>query len=153
MEIESGISAISFGRMDQYLFPFLKADLEKGIINLDRAQELVDCFWIKANEQNNVTEDAGRAVTIGGKNVNSEDLVNELTYLMLSSAGELKLLQPKLNARFHPGSPEKYLDLCCKVLAGNVGPQFYNDEVIISSLQNYGYSFEDAVDYGCIGCY
>lgn len=153
MEMESGVSAFSFGRMDQYLYPFLKEDLNKGIINLDKAQELVDCFWIKANEQNDVTVDAGRAVTIGGKNTNSEDVVNELTYLMLSSAGELKLLQPKLNARFHQGSQDAYLDLCCKVSARNVGPQFYNDDVIIQSLQNYGYSFEEAVDYGCIGCY
>lgn len=153
MEIESGISAFSFGRMDQYLYPFLKADLETGKITLESAQELVDCFWVKANEQNCVTNDAGRALTIGGKKANSEDGVNELTGLMLRSAGELELLQPKLNARVHPGSPDSYIDLCCKVAARNVGPQFYNDDVIIPSLQNYGYCFEDAVDYGSIGCY
>jgi formate C-acetyltransferase len=153
LEIESGVSAFSFGRLDQYLHPFLKADLDSGALGWESAQELVDCFWVKANEQNDRCEDAGRAVTIGGMGRNGEDRVNNLTTMMLAAAGRLGLKQPKLNARIHPGSPPDYLRLCCGVATQNAGPQLYNDEQIIASLEHFGFPREEAVEYGIIGCY
>ena len=153
MEIESGISAFSYGRCDQYLNPFLEADIAAGRIDLDRAQEIMDCFFIKNNEQNIVTNDAGRAITIGGITGAGKDGVNNITFLMLNSAIRLRLLQPKLNARVFSGSSEEYLSLCARGGAINAGVQIYNDEVIIKALENYGYPSSDAVDYGMIGCY
>ena len=153
LEVESGVSAFSFGRLDQYLYPYLKADLENGALAGEQAQELVDCFWIKANEQNDRCPDAGRAITIGGIGQDGEDRVNELTFMMLSAASALRMQQPKLNARIHSGSPADYIRRCCEVACRNTGPQFYNDEQIIASLVHFGFSRTEAVEYGLIGCY
>ena len=153
LEIESGVSAFSFGRLDQYLYPYLRADLDSGALTAEAAQELVDCFWIVANEQNDRCVDAGRAVTIGGSGQDGGDRVNDLTYMMLNAAGRLRLKQPKLNARFHTGSPADYMRRCCEVAARNTGPQFYNDAQIVPSLVRFGLPESDAVDYGIIGCY
>jgi|GEM_PF-2164215 len=153
LEIESGISAFSYGRADQYLYPFLKADLETGRINIEQAQEIMDCFFVKNNEQNMITIDAGRAVTISGVTSDGTDGVNDVTYLMLNSATRMKMLQPKLNARIHKNSPDEYLCLCAKGASINAGVQIYNDDVILKALENYGYLLTDAVDYGIIGCY
>lgn len=153
LEMESGVSAFSLGRLDQYLHPYLKTDLEGGILTRGQAQELVDCFWVKANEQNDRCVDAGRAITIGGRGRNGEDLANEVTHMMLAAAGRLRLKQPKLNARTHAGSSPEYLRLCCEVATQNAGPQLYNDEQIVPSLEHFGFPAEDAVEYGIIGCY
>ena len=153
LEVESGISAFSFGRLDQYLYPYLKTDLENGVLAGEQAQELVDCFWIKANEQNDRCPDAGRAITIGGIGQDGEDRVNELTLMMLSAVSALRLQQPKLNARIHPGSPADYIRLCCEVACRNTGPQLYNDEQIIASLVHFGFPRAEAIEYGLIGCY
>jgi len=153
LEIESGVSAFSFGRLDQYLYPFLEADLAGGALTRRDAQELVDCFWIKANEQNDRCEDAGRAVTIGGVDAEGGDAVNELTHMMLDAAGRLGTRQPKLNARVHGGSPSAYVHRCCEVAARNAGPQLYNDEQIIDALVSFGLPKAEAASYGIIGCY
>lgn len=153
LEMESGVSAFSFGRLDQYLYPYLESDLADGVLALEEAQELVDCFWVKANEQNDRCVDAGRAITIGGRGHDGEDLTNELTHMMLAAAERLRLKQPKLNARTHAGSPPEYLRRCGQVAAHNVGPQLYNDEEIVPSLEDFGFPAEDAVEYGIIGCY
>ena len=153
MEIESGISAFSFGRMDQYLYPFLRKDLDSGVLTMDKAQEIIDSFFVKANEQNNVTGDAGRAITVGGILLGNIDSVNDCTYLLLHAAVRTRLLQPKLNARFHKNSPPEYALLCAQGAAQNAGVQMYNDDVIIPGLVKYGYKHEDAIDYGIIGCY
>ena len=137
LEIESGVSAFSFGRLDQYLHPHLEADLRSGRIDREKAQELVDCFWVKANEHNDRCPDAGRAITIGGVGQHGEDTVNEMTYIMLDAAGALRLVQPKLNARIHADSPTDYIRRCCEVAANNVGPHFYNDDTIIPALASF----------------
>ena len=153
LEIESGVSAFSFGRLDQYLQPYLEADLDSGRLTRDEAQELVDCLWVKANEQNDRCPDAGRAITIGGAGQHGEDSVNDATYMMLDAAGALRLVQPKLNARIHAGSPTEYIQRCCEVATHNVGPHFYNDDTIIPALVRFGFSREESVEYGLIGCY
>jgi len=153
MEIESGISAFSYGRADQYLARFLKTDIEAGRINYDEAQKIMDSFFVKNNEQNMLTNDAGRALTIGGIRADGMDGVNDVTYLMLDSAIRLRLLQPKLNARIHKNSPAQYISLCSKGAAQNAGIQMYNDDVILRALETYGYPYADAVEYGMIGCY
>ena len=41
---------LPLGRFDQYLWPFLKRDLENRVLTLAEAQELVDLFWLKCND-------------------------------------------------------------------------------------------------------
>lgn len=153
MEVESGISAFSYGRADIYLSPFLQTDIAAGRVKQDEAQEIMDCFFIKNNEHNSVTQDAGRALTVGGVTADGSDAVNEVTYLMVNSTIRLKLFQPKLSARIHKKSPDEYIRLCAKGAALNTGIQVYNDDVILKILEIHGYSPAEAIDYGIIGCY
>ncbi|MCM1134475.1 MAG: hypothetical protein NC400_02770 [Clostridium sp.] len=153
LEIESGVSAFSYGRMDQYLYPFYQKDLESGILSEDEAQELIDLFWLKNWRYPSKMLDPGRALTLGGILSNGGSGVNSLTYLMLNATRRLKIFQPKLNARIWNDAPKEYIEACVRTAQGNCGPMFYCDEISIQALEKYGYVREDAMDYGLIGCY
>lgn len=153
VELESGLSAFSYGRLDQYLYPYLEADLKSGVLGEEDAQELVDCFWIKNGEYPGRINDPGRGLTIGGMTAKGEDGVNTLSYMLLHSMENCGLLQPKLNARIFPGTDSAFFLACCRANRKNLGPMLYNDTAVMESLEKYGYTREDAVDYGLIGCY
>lgn len=153
VELESGLSAFSYGRLDQYLYPYLEADLKSGVLGEEDAQELVDCFWIKNGEYPGRINDPGRGLTIGGMTAKGEDGVNTLSYMLLHSMENCRLLQPKLNARIFPGTDPAFFMACCRANRQNLGPMLYNDAVIMKTLEKYGYTREEAVDYGLIGCY
>ena len=153
VELESGLSAFSYGRLDQYLYPYLKADLESGLLTREEAQELVDCFWIKNGEYPERISDPARSITIGGMTGEGKDGVNPLSFMLLRSLESCRLLQPKLNARIFPGTDPEFFLECCRVNRQNLGPMLYNDTAVLEALEKYGYAKEDAVDYGLIGCY
>jgi choline trimethylamine-lyase len=48
---------ISCGRIDQYLYPALKRDLANNSITLEKAQELVDCLWLRFNDRAQIDRD------------------------------------------------------------------------------------------------
>jgi len=153
VELESGLSAFSYGRLDQYLYPYLKADLESGLLGEEDAQELVDCFWIKNGEYPDRISDPGRGLTIGGMTADGRDGVNPLSFMLLRSLESCRLLQPKLNARIFPGTDPAFFLECCRVNRQNLGPMLYNDTAVLGALEKYGYTGKDAADYGLIGCY
>lgn len=49
--MEQNAASYNPGRMDQYLYPFYKADIEAGRLTEEEAQELLDCLWVKFSEQ------------------------------------------------------------------------------------------------------
>lgn len=153
LEIESGVSAFSYGRMDQYLYPFYQKDVESGRLTKDDAQELIDLFWLKNWRYPSRMSDPGRAVSLGGILPDGTDGVNSLTYLMLNATRRLKIFQPKLNARIWNGAPDEYVEACVLTAQENCGPMFYCDEVSIAALKKYGYAEDEAANYGLIGCY
>ncbi len=153
LEIESGVSAFSYGRMDQYLYPFYQRDLENSRLTEEDAQELIDLLWLKNWRYPSKMSDPGRAVTLGGMLPDGTDGVNPLTYLALNATRRLKIFQPKLNARIWEGSPEEYVAACVQTARQNCGPMLYCDEVSVAALEKYGYSQQDARNYGIIGCY
>lgn len=153
VELESGISAFSYGRMDQYLYPYLKADLETGALDEEKAQELLDCFWLKNGEYPDRINDAGRGLTIGGMTRDGRDGTNLLSFMFLRSLENCRILQPKLSARIFSGTDPEFFLECCRVNRQNLGPMLYSDEAVLGALENYGYDRKDGVDYGLIGCY
>jgi formate C-acetyltransferase len=156
-------SAVSFGRIDQYLYPFYKNDVETGRIDRDKALELLLCFSAKTTEHmfllsSRTSEYHGgylvaQAATVGGMDRDGRDAVNDLTYLFLDVMELAGLRDPNYMARIHTGSPEEYvrrtLDVARK---GNSVPGLFNDEATIASLTSHGYPLEDARDYGVVGC-
>lgn len=155
---------ISNGRMDQYLYPFYKKDIEAGIITDDEVQELFECMWVgMAQFIDLYLSDAGgafnegyahwEAVTIGGQTKDGLDATNELSYILLKSKREFPLNYPDLAARIHTRSPKRFLyEVAETIKAGEGFPKLLNDEDIIPLLLSKGATFEEAYDYSVSGC-
>ncbi len=155
---------ISNGRMDQYLYPFYKKDLEEGTITPDEAQELLECVWIEMASFVDLylSETGGafnegyahwEAVTVGGQTKDGLDATNELTYLILKSKRDFPMNYPDLAARIHTGSPKRYLtEIALTIKDGSGFPKIINDEEVIPLLLSKGADFEEAYDYAVSGC-
>ena len=163
LQIESNGHSLSYGRFDQYMYPYLKADLDKGRITGDGAVELLTNLWMKTltiNKVRSQTHTASSAgspmyqnVTIGGQTRDKKDAVNELSYLVLRSVAQTKLPQPNLTVRYHAGLDHRFMNECIEVMKLGFGmPAFNNDEIIIPSFINWGVKEADAYDYSAIGC-
>ncbi len=157
-------ATISNGRMDQYLYPYYKKDLEEGRITRDRAKELFQCLWLAmAQYQDLFVSPAGvkfhegyahwEAVTIGGVDESGQDATNDLSYILLENKREFPLNYPDLAARIHSGSPEKFLrEIALTIKDGSGFPKLLNDEEIIPILVSKGADFASANDYSVSGC-
>ena len=163
LQIESNGHSLSYGRFDQYMYPYLKHDLDLNLINEDEVVELLTNLWIKTltiNKVRSFTHTQSSAgspmyqnVTIGGQTPDKKDAVNPLSYLVLKSVAQTRLPQPNLTVRYHAGLPKEFLDECIEVMKLGTGmPAFNNDEVIIPSFKNWGVKEEDAYNYSAIGC-
>lgn len=163
LQIESNGHSLSFGRLDQYLYPFYAKDKIAGKIDEEGASELLECLWMKAYTINKIRAwshtrfSAGgplyQNVTIGGQTKDEKDASNPLSYLVLRSVGRIKFTQPNLTVRYHSGMPKEFLKAALQVVKLGFGmPAFNNDEVIIPSFIKLGISREDAFNYSAIGC-
>lgn len=156
--------AYSPGRLDQHLFPFYQRDIKAGILDRGKALELLECLWIKFNNQpappkvgitlkesSTYTDFAN--INTGGINPSGEDGVNEISYLILDCMDNMKLLQPSSNVQISKKTPRKFLLRACEISRKGWGqPAFYNTEAIIQELLNAGKSIEDARRGGTSGC-
>lgn len=163
LQIESNGHSLSYGRFDQYMYPYYKHDIDNKIITEDEALELLTNLWIKTltinkvRSQSHTFSSAGspmyQNVTIGGQTTDKKDAVNELSYLILKSVAQTRLPQPNLTVRYHKNLDKKFMDECIEVMKLGTGmPAFNNDEVIIPSFIEKGVKEEDAYNYSAIGC-
>ncbi|EPE2229465.1 formate C-acetyltransferase/glycerol dehydratase family glycyl radical enzyme [Cronobacter turicensis] len=167
LQIESNGHSVSFGRLDQYLYPWYRRDVElEHTLEREHAIELLQSCWLKLLEVNKIRSgshskaSAGsplyQNVTIGGQRLlNGEpvDAVNPLSWAVLESCGRLRSTQPNLSVRYHAGMSNDFLDACVQVIRCGFGmPAFNNDEIVIDEFIKLGVSREDAYDYAAIGC-
>jgi formate C-acetyltransferase len=163
LQIESNGHSVSLGRMDQYLFPFYQQDQLTGKITEEFAAELLENTWIKLLSINKIRPwshtrfSAGgplyQNVTIGGQTPDGEDAVNDLSYLILRSVGNMRLTQPNLSVRFHRNISQDFMMECIRVIELGFGmPSFNNDEIVIPGLLKLGVEQVDAFNYSAIGC-
>ena len=159
VQIESNGHSISPGRFDQYMYPYLKDDP----IDRVKAQELVDCIWVKLNDINKTRDEvsaqafAGYAVfqnlCVGGQDSEGKDATNEVSYMCMEAVAHVRLPAPSFSVRVHQNAPMEFLYRACEVSRLGYGvPAFYNDEVIILALVSRGVALKDARDYCIIGC-
>ena len=142
--------AMALGRMDQYLYPYYKHDIEAGILTTEEAEDLIACAFIKIVEYG-----FGDTVNIciGGVTPAGEEGINELSYAILHAVRDCYVPGPNLSARLHDGMPDRFLDECLQVIGTGLGyPALMNDRVNIPALQRHGYSPEDSRDYCFVGC-
>lgn len=144
---EDGINANSFGRYDQYLYPFYAADREEGRITEDEALELLEAFHLALYKSYDVQQ-----ATIGGQNPDGTDATNELTYLFLEAMWRVNLIRC-LSVRVHRKTPRRLLESAFRLIRRGGGvPFFFNDEAIVPALVEKGIPVEDARQYAIIGC-
>lgn len=142
-----GAISNSLGRIDQYLYPLYRADIDAGRITEDEALELVECLWLKLHR----TLDH-QLTTIAGMTPSGEDATNELSHLCVRALAELRLPRA-LSARIHGGTPKPFLAEVAHALKLGLGrPDLWNDEVVIDGLVASGIPLEEARDYSVVGC-
>ena len=163
LQIESNGHSLSYGRFDQYMYPYYRRSMDAGEITREEALELLTCLWIKTLTVNKVRSQAHtlssagspmyQNVTIGGQTVDKQDAVNELSFLVLRSVAQTRLTQPNLTVRYHANLNKDFFDQCIEVMKLGFGmPALNNDEIIIPSFINWGVKEEDAYNYSAIGC-
>lgn len=163
LQTESSGHSISPGRFDQYMYPYYKKDLDEGRLTREEAQELMDCVWVKLNDLNKVRDAASaegfagyslfQNLIVGGQDKYGRDATNDLSFMAVTATEHVFLPQPSFSVRVWNGSPHEFLIRAAELTRTGIGfPAYYNDEVIIPSLQSRGLSLEEARDYNIIGC-
>ena len=163
LQIESNGHSLSYGRFDQYMYPYYDRDIKNGTIKKSEALELLTCLWIKTLTINKVRSQAHtlssagspmyQNVTIAGQTTDKKDAVNDLSFLVLKSVAQTRLTQPNLTVRYHKNINKHFLDECIEVMRLGFGmPALNNDEIIIPSFMDWQVKEEDAYNYSAIGC-
>lgn len=162
--IEVCTTANGFGRFDQYMWPFYKKDvIDEKNITREEALEMLECFYLKACEVFEVrdrwyaTSFAGypmwEILIVGGQTPEGEDATNELSYLCLEAADELKTTQPVLAVRVWDGTPEELVRMGCRMIQeGQANPGFFNDYAAMKMALGKGCTIEEARDWTIVGC-
>ena len=160
----NGWDAMSPGHLDQHLDPFYQKDLAAGRLNREKAKELLECFWIKVNNQpappkvgvtalESGTYNDFTNINIGGLLPDGSDGVNDVSYLMLEVMDEIHLLQPQANVQISHQTPDRFLKEACRVIRQGYGyPSVFNTDVVIMEQMRIGKTLEDARQGGCSGC-
>jgi formate C-acetyltransferase len=135
------------GRLDQVLWPALQRELRAGALDLEQAQEVVDCLYLK------LAEHICYGSTLGGQLPGGGDATNDLTWLCLNSIRRLRLLSPRTALRWHRGTPGPLYRAAVRSMAGGATfPTLVNDEALVPSLLRRGVREDHARDYTFCGC-
>ncbi len=157
-------AGVSFGRIDQYLWPYYEQDLAEKRLAPEQARELLHCFMIKPNyaydyqgrigRNQGINSSFGQLITLSGCGPLGEDRSNALTYVFLDAIEALNLLEPKPNVRLHGNTPERLLSRVCELLARAQGAPFLLnfDETSIRGLRKQGLPEAELWDYAPVGC-
>ena len=156
--------AFNPGRLDQHLAPFYRREVEEGSLTPESARELLQCFWIKFNNQPSppkvgvTAEESGTYtdfanINTGGVKADGSDGVNEVTYLILDVIDEMRLLQPSSNIQLSRKNPDRFLKHACRIVRRGWGqPSMFNADSVVEELLRQGKAVEDARLGGTSGC-
>jgi len=163
LNIEANAPSYSPARFDQYIYPYLKNDIESKVLTRKEAQELVECLWIKLSEVVWFSsEDTARywagympyqLLTVGGTDNNNDDVTNELSYMCLDASINVRLFQPTISILVSKKTPEDLLEKAVKLAKlGDGHPSFFNNEVSSKMLVEKGIPEEAARECVLVGC-
>jgi trans-4-hydroxy-L-proline dehydratase len=152
------------GRLDQHLFPFYQKGLEEGTLTREFAEELLQCFWVKFNNQpappkvgvtaaESGTYTDFAQINIGGLKEDGSDGVNEVSYLLLDVVEEMRLLQPSTSLQVSKKNPDRFIKRAGRIIRTGFGqPSIFNADLIFQELVRMGKSVQDARNGGSSGC-
>ncbi len=160
----NGWDSMSPGHLDQHLYPFYETDVSAGILDRERARELLSCLWVKFNNQpappkvGVTAKESGTYndfvnINLGGLRRDGSEGSNEVSYLILDVVDELQLLQPQTNVQISAKTPDRFINAACRVIRKGYGyPSVFNTDEVITEQIRTGKSIEDAREGGCSGC-
>lgn len=152
------------GKLDQHLYPFYKKEIESGNLTREEAKEILECFWIKVNNQpappkvGTTLEESSTYtdfcnINIGGIKSDGTNGVNDVSYLLLEIIKEMKILQPSTNVQISKKNPDKFVLSACDVIREGMGfPSVFNTDMVVRELVRQGKSLDDARCGGTSGC-
>ncbi|MBU8912739.1 MAG: formate C-acetyltransferase/glycerol dehydratase family glycyl radical enzyme [Spirochaetales bacterium] len=164
LQIETNGHAISLGRFDQYLWPYYEQDIASGALTRETALELVESFFIKANEISKLRSwpdseyfpgyHLAENLAIGGQTADGKDAVNELTHVVLDATAEMGLTKPSVSLKWFEGTPDEFMHRALEVVEAHKGgqPAFYSDPGVMRILENMGIAKEDLHTWAPVGC-
>ena len=164
IQVESNGHSISYGRMDQWLYPYYEADLKAGRITKEFALELIEVEYVKMNNPTKLKDKGsmavrngrgfgGESLTIGGVDRDGNDATNDLTMLMLEGSAHTRMMNPWVCVRMHEKTPyELQVKTVECIRAGYGHPKLFNDEPAIRGMLRKGMTLEEARDYCVVGC-
>ncbi len=152
------------GRLDQHLLPFYRQGLADGSLTRESAEELLQCLWVKFNNQpappkvgvtaaESGTYTDFAQINLGGLRPDGSDGVNEVTELLLDVIEEMRLLQPSSSIQVSKKSPDHFIRRAAEIIRTGFGqPSVFNADLIVQELVRMGKSVEDARCGGSSGC-
>lgn len=149
----------TIGRFDQFAYPYLKRDMEAGILTREQAESLLEEFFLSFNWDNDTyvgvqLGDNGQSMMLGGVDEEGRDAYNLLSEMCLRASCELKLIDPKINLRVSSDTPfERYVEGTRLTKAGLGFPQYSNDDIVIPGLMALGYDERAARNYSVAACW
>ncbi|MGN0968951.1 MAG: glycyl radical protein [Oscillospiraceae bacterium] len=160
---DSRTVGLGFGRVDQYLYPYYRQDIESGLIDREEATQILECLRIKIMGKRNVFNVTIRAAltndshfhncTLGGQTIDGRDAVNELSYVWLDAAERVRTPHPTLSVRWHEQIDPDFVMRCIEINKLGLGfPAWFNDEPTIEYLLERGATLAEARDYAIGGC-
>lgn len=163
VQIESNGHGISYGRFDQYMYPFYKKDVEEGILTEAQAAELLESLWLKTTEiikirdafdsQAFASYPMWQNLTIGGQTIYGKDACNELTNLILDVTDEVETIQPSISFRYHRHIDQATFERALRITQKGIAmPAFYNDELVIPIMLEQGATIKEARNWAVDGC-
>lgn len=152
------------GHLDHHLYPFYKKGLEEGKLSRAEAEELLQCFWIKFNNQpappkvgitaaESGTYTDFAQINTGGILPDGTNGVNEVTYLILDVVEEMRLLQPSASIQVSEQNPDDFILRAARIIRTGFGqPSVFNADLIVQELVRMGKTLKDARCGGSSGC-
>lgn len=164
VQIESNGHSVSYGRMDQWLYPYYRSSLESGEADQAFMQELLECAYVKMNNPSKLKDRmtvqvrngrgwGGESLTIGGVDTQGNDATNDLTFMMLEASAHTRMMNPWVCVRVHEKTPYELKVKAVECIRAGYGhPKLYNDATTIRVMKAKGMSEEEARDYAVVGC-
>jgi pyruvate-formate lyase len=148
---------LGLGRLDQFLYPYYRRDIEQGRLTRDEALELMEAFLLGFRHVDYYTPHQaftpGSQASLGGVTPTGLEASNELTELIMEASLRIAMPAPYISLRLHRHAPERYWQVAANYIVGGLGFPIVNDEALIPAMLRHGRSLGDARDYICSCCY
>jgi formate C-acetyltransferase len=154
-----GVYHVTLGRFDQYMYPYLKADLDAGRLTVPEEESLLEEYFISCNWDSDLYPgvqqgDNGQSLMLGGVDKNGNDAYNPLSEMCLKASRYLVLIDPKINLRVDKNTPVERYILATELTKEGLGfPQYSNDDRVIPAMLDWGYAPDDARNYSVAACW